>query len=113
MTQSKTLCFQLHLDRGEEPTGLRAETIRTLIASAGGRISDEELGNDDGQYLNFFIPADRPSNFLCVINDKIDLRPDIMRSLIIICEGSNGWDNYLLIRHFDEDEQSDPPPDDI
>jgi hypothetical protein len=40
----------------------------------------------------------------------LDAAPDLTRSLFIICEGSNGGDNYLLLRHYDWEEQTDSLP---
>jgi len=37
-------------------------------------------------------------------------KPPIARALIVICEGEYGWDDYLLLHHFDEYEIPDALP---
>src|SRR5229473_1400254 len=110
MPLTKNFCFQLLLDTDEQRSSRRPEEIRTIITSMSGRIFDEALRNNDGEYLNILVHTDNPSDFLCKINDKLDAEPNISRSLVIVCEGSNGWDNYLLLRHYEWDEEPDTPP---
>src|SRR5687767_7251959 len=112
MPGSKIFDFQLHLDQNEPQSGLRAQELKTCITNAGGIIVKEEFGNDDGTYLNIFTSAEHPSDFWDRINQKLDTNNEITRSLIAVCEGSNGWDDYLLLRHCDRDQTIDPLSDD-
>jgi len=33
--------------------------------------------------------------------------PYLSKTSIVVCEGNNGWDDYLLLHHFDKSEDID------
>ena len=37
-------------------------------------------------------------------------KPPIARALIVVCEGNYGWDDYLLLHHFDDCAIQDASP---
>ena len=38
------------------------------------------------------------------------VKPAIARALVVVCEGDYGWDDYLLLHHFDDFEIPDVAP---
>jgi hypothetical protein len=58
-------------------------------------------GNDHGIYMNYSYVCDFPYKLWKALL-KGPLRSLHFRSAsMVVCEGSNGWDNYLLLHHFD------------
>jgi len=65
-------------------------------------------GNDRGPYVNFQfeVPAGKLAQTLesivvGVFGHRV-LGPSLRRSCIVTCEGTRGWDNYLLLYHFNQ-----------
>jgi hypothetical protein len=62
-------------------------------------------GDDDGAYVNFtFLAKDLPKLWARVKAEVLadpQLGRDISRATIIMCEGQSGWDDYLLLHHYD------------
>ncbi|MEM1228795.1 MAG: hypothetical protein AAGJ40_24180 [Planctomycetota bacterium] len=68
-------------------------------------------GEDDGRYIDILIKSDSPSETWARITDLFlgtdFLSTEIRISSIVTATGDAGWDNYLLLHHFDPDEQLD------
>lgn len=62
-------------------------------------------GYDRGPYLNFTYATDDPAKLWSAIQSKIlgdrGVGSRIAAASIITCQGDRGWDNYLLLHHFD------------
>jgi hypothetical protein len=71
------------------------------------------VGEDDGRYENFMFQAASPKDAASKAQTVLD-SPEIGRaaraSCIVTCEGENGWDDYLLLHHYDPTEKPDVPP---
>ncbi|HEX6590557.1 MAG TPA: hypothetical protein VF050_00990 [Moraxellaceae bacterium] len=72
-------------------------------------------GEDGGPYLNFTFCTFNPRALWLQLSQS--LYPDnawgenLKNSTIVACEGSRGWDNYLLLHHFDRSVALDDPGD--
>jgi hypothetical protein len=70
-------------------------------------------GDDEGPYVNFTFQAKDVSRLWAKIQRKVlehaRVGAALAKSSIIICEGSEGWDNYLLLHHFDRRLKLDTP----
>lgn len=88
VTKITTLC-----DRLEEN-----ETLIDAISTAGG--------SDDGPYVNVMFDTDDAKTLWPVLHKHLFLNRSIGQQLsqaaIVTCEGRHGWDNYLLLHHFDQ-----------
>jgi hypothetical protein len=100
MASQRTILFQIHLRRGEPLKGRRAQLLRCLIVQNGGDIQREEYGHDRGLYLNVFVASDRLHQFWQRVTLDIQKHHQITQSLIVLCQGTRGWDDHLLLRHF-------------
>ena len=71
-------------------------------------------GNDDGDYLNFDFDTPHPAALWDQIQGAIyDASPfgqEVCQSSMAICTGRNGWEDYLLIHHWDPEEDLDEVP---
>lgn len=71
-------------------------------------------GNDNGEYINFDFDTLRPAELwdqICsTVFDAAGFASTFSQASIAICTGQNGWDDYLLIHHWDPGEELDPVP---
>lgn len=91
--------------------------VGQLFALAGEKLaalgaegpSVERNPGEDWVNVNFRTPD--ITGLWHAIQDRLGLaqgnRPPIANALIVVCEGEYGWDDYLLLHHFDELETPD------
>jgi hypothetical protein len=64
-----------------------------------------DRGKDRGPYINYCFKSRSPSRVWKVLKSRAfgtsRLAALLRRSSVVTCEGSRGWDNYLLLYHFD------------
>jgi hypothetical protein len=62
-------------------------------------------GDDDGRYFNFTFGTRNAKRLWGVIQDRFynsgDLGLHMRRSSMAMCSSESGWDDYLLLFHFD------------
>lgn len=93
--------------------GTADDLIRSLRAAADGVVLEfrgQDTGDDAGPYINLsFVGADHVAAWarLRALYDATAIGRDLARSTIIVCEGEHGWDDYLLLHHFDPAEKLD------
>jgi hypothetical protein len=64
-------------------------------------------GFDTGAYTNFVIETDNVAALWNNIKIKLHSIPGFDNTTIVTCEGTYGWDDYLLLHHFDPEEPLD------
>jgi len=62
-------------------------------------------GNDSGKYININIETNNIKELWIKIKKYLQEHNEFANSTIVTCEGSQGWDNYLLLHHFDSNEK--------
>ncbi|MCK1637946.1 hypothetical protein IVA95_10120 [Bradyrhizobium sp. 157] len=62
-------------------------------------------GFDEHAFINVMFETDYPKLFWKLLREKLDQADDFGLSMratsIIICEGKSGWDDYLMLHHYD------------
>jgi hypothetical protein len=58
-------------------------------------------GNDDGPYVNVFLRTDDLAKLWNQIQTVLLADVEVAKCAIVTCEGRQGWDDYLLLHHFD------------
>jgi hypothetical protein len=75
-----------------------------------GRRFRFEEGNDRGRYMTFNFTTAKPAALWEAMRAG-PFRSALLRSAaMVLCEGENGWDDYLLLHHWDRRRKLDPPP---
>jgi hypothetical protein len=64
-------------------------------------------GEDRGPYLNIDFATANISALWAAIREQLRAMPEVARAAIVVCEGQQGWDDYLLLHHFDPAEPLD------
>ena len=106
MTRVLSVQIQPHRsDIDMQAVGAAFETILRTSELIDGH--SFERGEDEGEYSNYSFSTSSLSGLWSLISSSIysnpDLGPAISACSIVTCEGSRGWDDYLLLHHFDPD----------
>jgi hypothetical protein len=110
---TKVLNIQVQPERVPELDESKAIEFLKIIGSGTDLIKHFDLseGHDNGRYINFnYSTDDLPGLWSLIKKEVLDAPVTgsmIKRAAIIVCEGDTGWDNYLLLHHFDEKEKLD------
>ena len=103
----RKICVQLQPHRAPE---LSLKEIRSVLESIGatprlvqGHRVDE--GEENGPYLNFIFETPDLDELWGLIEDQIFREPLwgrlARKASIVTCEGEQGWDDRLILHHFD------------
>lgn len=106
------LCIQIQPSRAP---GIDLALIRDAAAQVGStglftRYGVEE-DSDHGVWINLYFDAPSPAEAWPVIRSTFyeDARIGalLQKSSIVVCQRQRGWDDYLLLHHFDPEESRD------
>jgi hypothetical protein len=109
----RTLCVQLQRNRAR---GLSTLAVTQLMVRIAERLNyvrqfSWDRGRDRGPYINYCFRSRSPARVWAAVKGKAfgasRFGPLLRRSTIVTCEGSRGWDNYLLLHHFNGKVQLD------
>ena len=99
----KVLNVQLQPDRS--PTLDVSATVARLGAlTSASRISESE---DGGRYVNITFEAADPTELWAAVQEHLRADAGLAGAAIVVCQGERGWDDYLLLHHFDPIEPLD------
>lgn len=89
------------------------EIFSNLSADLDGQCRID-VGNDDGEYINWIIDSDDPlllwKRLRTPLFDSKLPGQEFAPAMIVTATGDNGWDDYLLLYHYDSSEEIDPLP---
>lgn len=85
------------LDLSEFSNFLKSENIDFSITK----------GSDDGDYINYDFSSTKAGESWGLLKSILNKDKKLSQSSIVCCQGSNGWDNYLLLSHYDPNEKLD------
>jgi hypothetical protein len=107
----RTLSIQLHPNRIESgDTERLVETLQRAASGASLRAIAQDRGDDDGPYINLsFAAPDHVAAWsqLRAVYEDADVGTQLASASIVVCEGADGWNDYLLLHHFDPAEKLD------
>ena len=107
------LNIQLQPDRAARLDLSRAKGIIEALARDHAIVAgfDTKAGEDGGHYLNFTFLAKDPAALWQRIRASVLAEAvvghEIATASIIVCEGEHGWDDYLLLHHYDPELPTD------
>jgi hypothetical protein len=64
-------------------------------------------GEDHGEYVNIDYETSRLAELWILVRAELLALPGLADATIVTCEGKFGWDDYLLLHHFDPTEPLD------
>jgi hypothetical protein len=80
-----------------------AETLTRLRDLA----PDTRINEGDGTYLNVSFKTANLPGLWELLQKVVRTVPGLAAAAIIVCEGEQGWDDYLLLHHFDPSQPLD------
>ena len=109
---TKTLSVQLQRDLIPQ---IDVEVVVGRLNAIASRPPSVQKGNASNElHLNVtFVTEDAPglwdkiASELCLFMEPPS---QISRGIIVVCEGDHGWNDYLLLYHFDRDKALDQFP---
>jgi len=102
----RTLCVQLQPNRAKalSPRSVTHLMVRLAEGLTYVREFSFSRGKDRGPYINYCFKSRSPTRVWKALKGRAfggsRLGVLLRRSSIVTCEGSRGWDNYLLLHHF-------------
>jgi hypothetical protein len=81
------------------------EAIVRLSRLADGVRTTE--GHDEGRYVNLDFKVSDLTGLWAAVREQLRAIPEVAVAAIVVCEGEHGWDDYLLLHHFDPSEPLD------
>ncbi len=103
----RNVCVQFQPDRVTADEARVRQAFRTALPDA-----EIVAGEDDGRYENIMFNVESPEVALSRIRAVLDSAPvggAARASCIVTCQGEDGWDDYLLLYHYDPAETLDAP----
>ena len=97
-------CFQIQFSPDDD------ESARARIGAGIARIVQESdqvvhsFGEQGDPPVTITVQSIEPVLFWDAITPRLKAVPV---NLIVVCEGEHGWDDYLLLHHFDEQQELD------
>jgi hypothetical protein len=103
----RCVCVQFQPDR------VVADEARVRLAFREALPNAEvTVGEDDGRYENVTFVVGSPEEAMSKVRAVLD-SPEVGRAArsacIVTCQGERGWDDYLLLHHYDRTVRLDPP----
>ena len=83
------------------------ELTALATASAPDAVVNVDRGDDGGPFINVNIDTDDIAALWAFMSSTLTSNPSLASATIVCCEGDNGWDDYLLLHHFDGNETLD------
>lgn len=105
--------FNVQIQPARLGEGSPDDLIQCLKAAADGVVltfDGQDAGDDAGPYINVSFIAAEPIaawSRLQRLYDVSEIGHRLALSTIVVCEGEDGWDDYLLLHHFDPAENLD------
>jgi hypothetical protein len=101
------ICVQVHPARapGLSTTALKAAAELLARSAEDVRGIEFSEGEDDGAYLNILFASLNPQRSWPTIQvgllESPIFGPQLKASAMAVCTGADGWNDYLLLYHYD------------
>lgn len=102
----KSLVVQIQPARAPH---LDVEATVALLTANGDEVAVKH-GSDSGPFVNVTFRTVSLSELWPRLEQLIRSTPQLSTAAIVTCEGEQGWDDYLLLHHFDSEEPPDHRP---
>jgi hypothetical protein len=100
-------CIQIHPERSADLDVAAVETLCEGLARDQGLIQRFAVveGADDGNYVNLMFETQEPRQLWGLLQEQLyqsrEFGGALQVSSMVMCEGSDGWNDYLLLHHYD------------
>jgi len=103
--ERKTKTLAVQIQPGRSPMPNCSEMVALLHGLSEGSGTNE--GDDEGQYINVYLKAVDVRGVWLQVQRLLSENPEFASAAIVTCQGDSGWDDYLLLHHFNPAEPLD------
>ncbi len=109
----KHLCIQVQPPRVPQLQIAEIRTACEALPEKSPIVLSHDFARADpaGEWFNFIFETDQLEELWQLIQSKLyevpGLGADLAKASITTCEGEDGWNDYLLLHHFDPAERRD------
>ncbi|MEQ1905741.1 MAG: hypothetical protein ABL888_16250 [Pirellulaceae bacterium] len=111
---TRTFCCRIHIDRLSFMT--KKDVLETFgkMADSWDEPVEIQTGQENGEYVNVLIESKDPFTTWermkwPLVESKLP-GGEFSRAMIVTLTGDNGWDDYLLLHHYDREQDLDALP---
>jgi hypothetical protein len=108
-----TICLQVQPNRARDIDMHRVRELCEFAASSEKYVSKFAVFEDKekGSYINFMFETTKLQKTWNLLQDMLfkdeKLGLVLSQASIVVCEGKDGWNDYLLLHHYDPTEKLD------
>lgn len=109
----KTLCIQVQPNRAADIDMARVRALGEMVSSDKHLVLRFAIvdGEENGAYSDLMFETTEPQKLWRLLQEKLyndkKIGAALSQSSMAMCEGSDGWNDYLLLYHFDPSEKLD------
>ncbi|HEY1935166.1 MAG TPA: hypothetical protein VGG99_24440 [Acetobacteraceae bacterium] len=110
MGHSRIFSFQLQFKRGIAADDALIDEVICVVKNGGGHVTEKSMGEEDGEvFATINAETENPRVFWRKTRPKLTAASldQHLKGVIVVCEGENGWDDYLLLQHPDASQKID------
>jgi hypothetical protein len=107
--ESTMAVLMVQVQPGRLPSFSEESVVQLRAApTPPGLVSSVEVdeGTDDGRYVNISFISENLKALWPIVRAQL-VRLGLQSACIVTCTGRNGWDDYLLLHHFDSAQPRD------
>ncbi len=109
-TNMRNICLQVQLNRARDIDMRRIHELCEYAASSERLVSKfAVVENKTGSYINLMFETSEPQKTWNLLQNRLlrdeDMGLVLSQASIVVCEGKDGWNDYLLLHHFDPSEK--------
>ncbi len=106
-------CIQVRPDRAPALDMDRVRSLCRLVMSRRALAKYHSIvdGTEKGQNLSLIFETEEPEEFWALLQtvfyEDIKVGTDMVQASLALCEGKHGWDDCLVLHHFDPEVETD------
>jgi hypothetical protein len=98
----KALHIQLQPELSPELDVTAAITLLRLVGELAGTRPQVTEGFDNGRFINLEFAPEDTAGLWASVREELSKVPGLADAAIVCVQGERGWDDYLLLHHFDK-----------
>lgn len=108
-----TFCIQVQPDRAPALDMDRVRSLCRLVTSRRALAERHSIvdGTGKDQHVTLIFETGQPQEFWALLQavfyEDIKVGRDMVQASLALCEGDQGWDDCLVLHHFDPEVQTD------
>jgi len=107
---ARKFSFQIQFGHGATADRDLIDKVLKVVRKEGARVTAVSIDNEDGgPFATINAETQNPALFWRKVRAKLTAAPQVglPKRMIIVCEGEDGWNDYLLLHHFDKTQKTD------